>query len=167
MPIPILHKTVHVTLRMQELLYDIDNITWRRGTVLDEASPEQTAALRTHLTDENTTHDQILRSIDGAIGNLLSLLGEYLASTMSEGSNVAIDGSKNISLTLRVPQNYDDTSLKGFTSACHNYIVEYVAGEWYDQVKPDESALHRKKSDKYLTDVISAINNRRRPSQPT
>lgn len=167
MPIPIQYRTIPVTLRIQELLYDIDNVTWRRGSVIEDATPEKQASLRTHLTDEQATRDQVLRSIDNAIGDLLSGLGEYLTSEMHEASNVPVDGAKNIVIGLNMPQNYDDTSLKGLVGSCHNYIVERVLAEWYEQVNPEEADIHRKKSAEYLTDVIGAANSRRRPTLQT
>ena len=158
---------VTVTLYMSELLYDVQNKTYLTGRSRENGTNhEEVANMQANDDDENLT--QLQRSIQSAFATLKTKLSEYLSSTQSAGDNELIPESKDtLSVTLKMPTNYNHATVDGITSALHQYIVNMAIGDWFTITNKADASDYVALATANLELVRESLNKRIRPTRRT
>lgn len=157
-------KTLTVTLHMSELLYNVQNTTYLTGRSRNNGSNHEEAAnMQANEDDENL--NQIVRSIGNAFSTLKMKLSEYISSAVTTASNVQIDKSTNLSLTLSMPSNYNQATADSIASAVHQYLVNIAIGDWFTITNKNDAADYMALAASNLQEIRESINKRVRPQR--
>lgn len=155
-------QTVTINLDISEIIYDIQNKTFLTGKSRNDGkNHEQVANMQANDDEENA--NQILRSISMAFSNLKTKFGEYLDDKLSTGSNELIDSEYALQLTLRMPSNYNLSTLETIVAAAHQYIVSMAIRDWFVITHKVDSAEYSALADISLSIITEAVSKRKRP----
>ena len=157
-------KTLTVTLHMSELIYNVLNTTFLTGRSRNNGNNHEEAANMQANEDEENLN-QIVRSIGNAFSTLKTKLSEYISSDGTSASNVLIDESANLSLTLLMPANYKQSTSESIASAAHQYLVHIAIGDWFTITNKDDAAYYMALAASNLQEIREAINKRVRPQR--
>lgn len=157
-------KTLTVTLHMSELIYNVLNTTFLTGRSRNNGNNHEEAANMQANEDEENLN-QIVRSIGNAFSTLKTKLSEYISSDGTSASNVLIDESANLSLTLLMPSNYNQATAESIASAAHQYLVNIAIGDWFTITNKDDAADYMALAASNLQEIREAINKRVRPQR--
>lgn len=157
-------KTLTVTLHMSELIYNVLNTTFLTGRSRNNGNNHEEAANMQANEDEENLN-QIVRSIGNAFSTLKTKLSEYISSDGTSASNVLIDESANLSLTLLMPANYKQSTSESIASAAHQYLVNIAIGDWFSITNKDDAAYYMALAASNLQEIREAINKRVRPQR--
>ncbi len=156
-----------LTLAMSEIIYDIQNKTYLTGrSRADGTNHRQVAQMQANNDDSNL--NQILRSVQTALGNLRQELGEWIVAEKGISSNLVLpspDGS--LTLKLEYPANFNATMVASLTDACHQYLVAYAVAEWFVITNKADSAQYTAIAEEALKGVGRSMSQRTRPRRPT
>lgn len=159
-------KSLTVTIYKSELIYDIQNKTYLSArSKANEKSPEAVAAMQVNGDDENV--NQILRSIGSAFASLKPILGEYISGSDTTANNIMEASSGNLTLTLSMPENFNQAESASISNAVHDFIVNTATSEWYLVVSPAESAAYSAMAARSVEQLRAALAKRNRPSRTT
>ena len=157
-------KTITITLYMSELIYDIQNKTYITGRSRQNGNNfEEVANMQANDDDENA--NQIVRSIQNAYGLAKSKLSEFIEESETTGSNELISSEDNITVTLKMPGNYNESTVESISSAIHRFIVNTAIGEWFSMTNKADAADYFNMATGCITDIREAINKRVRPTR--
>lgn len=157
-------KTITITLYMSELIYDIQNKTYITGRSRQTGNNfEEVANMQANDDDENA--NQIVRSIQNAYGLAKSKLSEFIEESETTGSNELISSEDNITVTLKMPGNYNESTVESISSAVHRFIVNTAVGEWFSMTNKADAADYFNLATGCITDIREAINKRVRPTR--
>lgn len=157
-------KTITITLYMSELIYDIQNKTYITGRSRQNGNNfEEVANMQANDDDENA--NQIVRSIQNAYGLAKSKLSEFIEESETTGSNELISSEDNITVTLKMPGNYNESTVESISSAVHRFIVNTAIGEWFSMTNKADAADYFNLATGCITDIREAINKRVRPTR--
>lgn len=157
-------KAITITLYMSELIYDIQNKTYITGRSRQNGNNfEEVANMQANDDDENA--NQIVRSIQNAYGLAKSKLSEFIEEAETTGSNELISSEDNITVTLKMPGNYNESTVETITSAIHRLIVNTAVGEWFTMTNKADAADYFNLASGCVTDIREALNKRVRPTR--
>lgn len=157
-------KTITITLYMSELIYDIQNKTYITGRSRQNGNNfEEVANMQANDDDENA--NQIVRSIQNAYGLAKSKLSEFIEEAETTGSNELISSEDNITVTLKMPGNYNESTVESISSAIHRFIVNTAIGEWFSMTNKADAADYFNMATGCITDIREALNKRVRPTR--
>lgn len=157
-------KTLTVTLHMSELIYNVLNTTFLTGRSRNNGNNhEEVANMQANEDEENI--NQIVRSIGNAFSTLKTKLSEYISSDGTSASNVLIDESTNLSLTLLMPSNYNQAAADSIASAAHQYLVNIAIGDWFTITNKNDATAYMALAASNLQEIREAINKRVRPQR--
>lgn len=160
-------KTLNITLHVSELTFDIMNGTdltaKSKHTDAEGGNDEQVA----HMTasEDEWSMNHILRSIQGAVGDLRIALNEYLNDNNTDLSDKLMSGNDKIVFNLIVPANFNFATKQGIASLMHDYIVNSAIAKWFNTTAPNETETYFALAGKSLQHVKQAINKRIRPKR--
>ena len=159
-------KTITITLYMSELIYDVQNKTYLTGRSRNNGKNfEEVANMQANDDDENSA--QIIRSIDNAFSTVKTKLAEYIEEAGTTSDNKLPDGTSNISISLKMPSNFNQASINSISSALHKYIVNMSIADWFTITNKADAADYITLAASNLVEVIEAINKRVRPTRVT
>lgn len=157
-------KTITITLYMSELIYDIQNKTYITGRSRQTGNNfEEVANMQANDDDENA--NQIVRSIQNAYGLAKSKLSEFIEEAETTGSNELISSEDNITVTLKMPGNYNESTVESISSAIHRFVVNTAIGEWFSMTNKADAADYFNTATGCVTDIREALNKRVRPTR--
>lgn len=159
-------QNVYITLSMSELIYDIQNKTYLTGKSRKEGDNHELVA-NMQANDDEENANQILRSISTAFESLKNRLAEYLDVSMAMGDNVLPDGSTDLTLTLKMPSNYNLSTVGTLTAAAHNYIVSAAVSDWFTITYKKDAPDYAQLAKGSLAVIEEAVNKRQRPKRQT
>lgn len=153
-----------VTLYMSELIYDVQNKTHLTGRSRGNGqNHEEVANMQANDDEENA--NQILRSIGNAFTTLKTKLSEYLEGSSTTSDDILINGATNLTVTLKMPSNYNKATLDTVSSALHQYIVNLAIGDWFVITDKSDAGDYLNMAASNLETVREAINKRVRPTR--
>ena len=159
-------KNLTITLHTSELLYDVQNKTFLTGRSRNNGNNhEEVANMQANEDEENES--QLLRSIGNAFAYLKTLLSEYIEESATTASNVLIDKSKNLTLTLVLPSNVNQATSDTISSSAHQYITNLAMADWFTITNKLDAADYAAKAEVNLQELREAINKRVRPIRAT
>lgn len=158
-------KAINITLDLSEIVYDIQNKTYLTGkSRSDGANHELVANMQANDDDENA--NQILRSISMAFSNLKNKLGEYLDLSGLTATNELLESDTPLILPLRMPSNYNPSTVTTIASAAHQYIVSVAVKDWFTITHKVDAVEYSSLADVSLSVISEAVSKRSRPIRP-
>ena len=153
-----------ISLKMSELIYDIQNKTYLTGRSLEnDTNNAHVANMQANDDDENAA--QILRSITMAVSVLRNRLAEYLDTTDLSSDNVSLEVTENFSLTLKMPSNFNASVTRTIGEAAHQFIVATAITDWFAITAKGETTDYSKVAEQSLKVLEEAICKRSRPKR--
>lgn len=158
-------KTVHVTVTMAELLYDISNETYLRGRMADDGTNYRKVAYMFASMDADN-RDKILRSVKRAFAEVKTAVAEYLDESALSADDILQDSPDDIALHLSMPGNYDEAATEGMAEAVHDYIRNTAVADWYLVTDKGDAADYATLAARAMQSLRNAVNRRSRPTRP-
>lgn len=155
--------SVSVTLYTSELIYDVENKTYLTGRSRQSGNNhEEVANMQASEDEEN--RNQILRSFGNALGTIKTKLSEYLDLTGTTSNDALMDESKDITLKLQMPSNYNQSTVDTITSAAHQFFVNTAIGDWFVITDKADASDYVAQAAANLETLREALNKRSRPA---
>ena len=158
-------QTVILNLAISEIIYDIQNKTYLTGKSRREGNNHEKVA-NMQANDDEDNANQILRSISMAFANLKTRLGEYLDLKITSASNELITETENFTLGLRMPSNYNVSTVGTLAEAAHQYIVSMAVADWFTITNKSDAKDYSTLADVSLGIIAEAASKRSRPLRP-
>lgn len=163
--------TITVTQQVKELVFDIQNKAFLTGQAREaEGTKGYQAASNMQASSDEENSYQIKRSLENAFSLLKSQLGEYLTenTTMSDNTiSQQIDNEGVLSLTFRMPGNYNNSSVDALGSGIHSYLVDMAIFDWFTITNKDDAAVYATHAGATLENVRRSLYKRKKPTRPT
>lgn len=164
-------KTLEITQRVKELVYDIQNKAYLTGQAREaEGKKSYEAASNMQASDDEENSYQIRRSLANAFSALKSLLGEYLSEDKSTSDNLIyeeIDKDGVLTLSFELPSNYNNASADSLGNGIHAYLVDMALGDWFAITNKEDAETYIAHSVVSLENVKRALYKRSRPARPS
>ena len=158
-------ETIIIELKMNEILYDVQNKTYLTGkSRKDGSNHERVANMQANDDEENA--NQLLRSVAMAFSKLKMRLGEYLDQTATSANNTLLDPSDDITLGLTMPSNYNRATVGVLANAAHQYIVSLAVAEWFTITNKSDAKDYAVLAEESLALITEAASKRVRPRHP-
>lgn len=164
-----MRKDITITLALKELIYDVQNKAYLTARSRKNGdNDEQVANMMASDDEENA--NQVLRSIQNAMGVLKTKLAEYIKED-TKGANNALEGANNttvstdktVAITLNMPVNFNEAMVTAVTAACHAYVVDMAVAEWFVITDKADAKEYADMAANDLQRIREAINKRNRP----
>lgn len=155
-------KTVTITLAISELLYDVRNKAFLTGRSRQTGNNHEQVA-HMQASDDDDDQNQILRSIGNAFGTLETKLSEYIEEKGTSANNVQIESTKNLTVTLQMPSNYNESTAQTIADDMHKYIVYTAVGDWFAITNKDDAKDYIEAASVAVDELREALNKRVRP----
>lgn len=155
-------KNITITLKVSELIYDVQNKTYLTGKSRKSGSNhEQVANMQANDDEENA--NQILRSISMAFATLKTKLSEYLLLNETTGNNELQTAEGELGMELRMPSNYNTSTVKTLAEAAHQYVVAMAIADWFTITDKADAADYSAAAEAALAIISEAAHKRLRP----
>lgn len=159
-------KDIAITLKKEEILYDIENTTYLVGNSRSTgANFEQVSNIQN--SGENEDRNFILRSIDTAFGEVKRNLSRYIDESKLTDNNDLMSAEGNLVLNLKVVDQFNEASTESLKSSVHEYIVSSSLEDWFANVKPDEMPVYQNRKVEAGTNMLAALYRKKAPVRPT
>lgn len=151
---------------MPEIIYDIQNKTYLTGRSRATAdNHRQVAQMQANNDDSNL--NQILRSVQTAVGYLQQELGEWVAPQLAAASNLQLpDAAGAVSIDIEYPANFNSSMARGLADAAHQYVVAFAVAEWFVITNKPDASQYTEIASEALKMVGRAMSQRVRPKRP-
>lgn len=159
-------KTIDINLNLSEMVYDIQNKTYLTGKSRREGDNHELVA-NMQANDDEENANQVFRSISTAFANLKMKLGEYLDIDHITADNALIDGSARLNLTLKMPSNFNNSTIDTVAAAAHQYVVSMAIYDWFVITDKKDASEYASLADISLKIISEAVSKRSRPKRPT
>ena len=157
-------KTINLTLKMSELIFDIQNKTYLTGRSLSNGdNHSQVANMQANDDDENES--QILRSITNAYAVLRTRLSEYIELDENSSNNDCLGTSENLVMGLQMPSNFNASVTKTIGEAAHQFIVSTAIADWFAITAKGETHDYSSVAAASLKVLEEALCKRSRPQR--
>lgn len=159
-------KKVTVTIKIKQLLYDIENETYLRGrTIQNKENHKEVASMYASEDEENL--EKILRSIKKGFAEVKTELSDYSEEDGTSSDNARYDGTTDLTLNLTMPSNFNEAATTGVGEAIHDYLKNTAIGEWYLVTNKADAEEYITLAQKSLVNIQQAVSKRSRPKRPT
>lgn len=156
--------SITLTLKMSELIYDIQNKTYLTGrSTRDTSSLSHIANMQANDDDENA--NQILRSITMAAAALRNALSEYLSEGDLSSGNDILSANDNLTFNLKMPSNFNDKVTASLGQAAHQFIVATAIADWFSITAKGETADYTIVAAAALKVIEETLSKRVRPQR--
>lgn len=159
-------QTITITLYKSELVYDVQNKTYLTGRSRQTGgNHEEVANMQANDDEENA--NQILRSIGNAFATLKTKLSEYLEESGTSANDIQMDGTGEITVSMKVPSNFNKATNDTISAALHQYLVNTAIGDWFTITNKNDAADYTAMAAADLEQIREAVNKRVRPTRST
>lgn len=159
-------KTITITLKKEELLYDIENTTYLVGNSRSTGDNfEQVSNIQN--SGEGEDRNFILRSVEKAFNEAKRNLSRYIDETMTASNNALMDETGDFVLTLNVVDMFNEASTDTLKSSAHEFVTSSALMDWFANVKPDEMVVYQSRKAEANTSMLSALYRKKAPVRPT
>lgn len=163
-------KTLTVTLKVKELMFDVMNKSYLTGQAREADGKGYEAASNMQASEDTDNSYQLHRSLANSFSSLKSILGEYLDATTTTTTNLIqneIDNDGELSLTFKLPSNYNSASADAIGNNIHAYLVDVTLSDWFKITNKDDAKEYLDHSVVCLDIIKRALYKRSRPNRPT
>lgn len=155
---------ITITLKMSELIYDIQNKSYLTGRSLNNGSNHSHVA-NMQANDDEENVSQILRSITMAYSLLRNRLAEYMEGGGATASNTLLSAEDNIEISLEMPSNFNGNATQTLVDAAHQFIVATAIADWFAITAKGETADYTVMAEGSLRIIEESLCKRIRPSR--
>lgn len=164
-------KTLTVSIQVKELMFDIMNKTYLTGQAREASGAlNYEAASKLQASEDDDNSYQLRRSIANAYTALKSLLGEYLDENKTTTDNIIpeqIDEDGVLSMSFKLPSNYNNASADSLGNGIHAYIVDMAVADWFTINNKADASDYIQHAQLSLETVKRALYKRSRPNRPS
>lgn len=157
--IKILGSKVILTFIRKELLYDIRNLCFVEGDLMegDEHSKHQVFDV-----GEDGNVDRATRVLDLTFSQCVELCYPYSKREVKPCTrrDDELEYEDEYVMHLNVPHTFSETTVTLLEKYIHELLVYRVLEDWLGITKPDAAAKWKEKADNIETDIIATINHR-------
>lgn len=157
-------KIETITLYISEILYDLENRTFLTGRSRQTGDNHELVA-NMQASEDEENRNQLLRSIGNAYGLLRTKLSEFIVDSSTTDSNTLISATSNFSITLTMPSNYNQATLKTITAECNDYIENIAILDWFQITNKGDASDYATKAGVNIQNLREALNKRVRPNR--
>ncbi len=158
-------KTITITLKKNEILYDIENTTYLVGNSRSTGDNfEQVSNIQN--SGEGEDRNFILRSVENAFDEVKRNLSRYIDETKIAANNALMVETGDFVLSLNVVDMFNEASTDSLKSAAHGYIVSSALMDWFANVKPDEMVIYQNRRVEANTSMLSSLYRKKAPIRP-
>ena len=157
-------KSLAITLKMSELLYEIRNKTWLTGQSRQNGQNfEEVAHMQNNEDEEHV--NQVLRSIGNAFAQLKVRLSEYIDGNQTTANDIQISNVTDLTVSLQMPSNFNQSTADAIATAMHQYIINTAIAEWFQITNKTDSADYLTLAGANITQIREAVSKRVRPTR--
>lgn len=158
-------KTITITLKKEEILYDIENTTYLIGNSRSTGDNfEQVSNIQN--SGEGEDRNFILRSVENAFDEVKRNLSRYVDETKIAANNALMVETGDFVLSLNVVDMFNEASTDSLKSAAHGYIVSSALMDWFANVKPDEMVIYQNRKVEANISMLSSLYRKKAPVRP-
>lgn len=158
-------KTLTITLYMSELLYDFKNKAYLTGRSRKADGKDSEFASNIQASDDEVDKNQALRSIQNAYGQLIVEMSEGLWGTTTDTTNNELQEDGNITISMKMPSNYNLGVRDAVTAAVHDYLINKALMDWFLITDKEDAKDYGDLATVALQNLHNAINRRERPTR--
>jgi hypothetical protein len=159
-------KTITITLKKDEILYDVENTSYLVGNSRSTGDNfEQVSNIQN--SGEGEDRNFVLRSIENAFNDVKRNLSRYIDETKTASNNALMSETGDFILSLNVVDMFNEASTESLKSAAHDYIVSSALADWFANVKPDEMVIYQNRRVEANRGMLSALYRKKAPQRPT
>lgn len=162
---------ITITQEVKELLYDIENKTHLTAQAREmKGTKNYQVASYIQASDEDSTINQIRRSLTDAFSTLKTTLSEYLNEEKTTADNkiyTEIDNNSKLTISLNMPNNYDCSLLDSLSNNIHAYLVSKTIADWFTITNREDADIYNKDVQIRVININMALSKRKRPERPT
>ena len=157
-------KSLTVTLKISELLYEVRNKTWLTGQSRQNGQNfEEVANMQNNEDEEH--QNQVLRSLGNAFATLKMRAAEYIVSAQTSANDIQIEADTDLVLTLTMPSNYNQATADAVALACHQYMVNTAIAEWFTITNKADASDYLTLAGANIVQIREAVSKRVRPTR--
>lgn len=163
-------KTITVTEKVKELVFDIMNKSYLTGQTHEAAGLDYKAASYMQASEDSDNIYQIKRSLTNYFSTLKSTLGEYLDEDNTTSDNTIsqeIENDGELTLSFKLPSNYNNASADALGNGIHSYLTDMALYDWFIITNKQDAQEYLTHADACLNAVKRALYKRIRPNRPT
>ncbi len=163
-------QIITVNIDVKTVLYDVRNkdyITGNRRMASGAAKYEAGSKMQASEDTEET--DQLNRSFTTYFTGLKSKLGEYLDENTTTTNNLItqlIEEEGVLTLSFRLPTNYNNASADALGASIHAYLVDMILADWFNITNPQDVKSYTDHAAAMFEDAKAALYKRSRPTRP-
>lgn len=159
-------KTITITLKKDELLYDIENTSYLVGNSRSTGDNfEQVSNIQN--SGEGEDRNFILRSIETAYNEVKQNLSRYIDEEKDASNNALMDATGDFVISLSVVDMFNEASTDILKSSAHEFIISSALLDWFANVKPDEMVVYQTRKLEANRSMLSALYRKKAPIRPT
>ena len=157
-------KSLAITLKISELLYEVRNKTWLTGQSRQNGQNfEEVANMQNNEDEEHV--NQILRSFGNAFNQLKVRLSEYINAADTTANDIQITSNTDLTVTLSLPSNFNQATATAIATAMHQYLINTAIAEWFQITNKTDSADYLTLAGANITQIREAVSKRSRPTR--
>lgn len=153
-------KTVTLTFKREEILYDCKNYAYIEGDVMHAKDEHERHQVFDIGEDGNV--DRATRVLDLAFAACVELCYPY--SKVSVGEETSLDDTleerSSYVMRLLVPDDFSQTTVELLRRLVHELLVYKVMADWMSITKPESEPNWRKKIEDAEQGILSSLNGR-------
>lgn len=163
-------KTVRLTFKRSELVYDCENYSFVEGDLMKE--DEEHAKHQVFDIAQDGNVDRVTRMFNLCFADCVELCYPYSKESVEDGAEMddTLVYHETYVLTLRLPESFSQTTVKLLLKLIHELMVDYVMADWMSITKPSSKTNWEEKIEKLKERITSCMSMRmgrvRRPMTP-
>ena len=158
-------KDVTITLKKDEILYDIENTTYLVGNSRSTGENfEQVSNMQN--SGEGEDRNFVLRSIETAYAEVKRILSRYINEDMAAANNELMLATGDFVLSLNVVDVFNESATESLKGAAHEYIISSALMDWFANVKPDEMTIYQTRKQEASVNLLASLYRKKAPSRP-
>lgn len=158
-------KTINITLKSKELLYDISVTAYIVGDGMPEEAARERYRVQSAVDEDNVR--KVNMFIAKAWRDVITALTAYVSG--EEKQETAVDDKLQerefYSVNLSVPQAHPDDAAETLARYVHDYIVNRSLAQWFLLTKKDEAEIYAAMANGDMQSVKRIITLRRHPDR--
>ena len=163
-------KTVRLTFKRSELVYDCENYSFVEGDLMKEEEEHAKHQVFDIAQDGNV--DRVTRMLNLCFADCVEMLYPYSKEEVTDGTEMddTLVYHEEYVLTLSLPDTFSKTTVRLLLKLIHELMVDYVMADWMSITKPSSKETWQEKINNLKASITSCIGKRRgrvrRPMTP-
>lgn len=158
-------KDITITLKKNEILYDIENTTYLVGNSRSTGENfEQVSNMQN--SGEGEDRNFVLRSIETAYAEVKRILSRYINEDMAAANNALMLATGDFVLSLNVVDVFNESATESLKGAAHEYIIASALMDWFANVKPDEMTIYQTRKQEAAVNLLASLYRKKAPTRP-